>query len=595
MKLGLALSGGGLRAALFHVGVLAQLAQMGLLRPVEVLSTVSGGSIIGALYYLKVKVLLERKHDQEITDHDYLQIVSDIEETFLRVVQRNLRIRTFLNPLIYFWRNLPGMFSADNRRMAFKHGGLFSRTDRLGELWDQHLYRPALGFARPVTMRDLKITTRDGSSKGALDNQNQTRSAKIPTLLINATVLNSGHNWRFDSLTMGEPDRGIAVLDDIDRNFRLSRPSSYEAMPSRFCEFSLGRAVAASTAVPGLFPPVSIYGLYPENIWVELVDGGVHDNQGLQGLMDLGCTHCILSDGSRQLEDDSDPPVHAGTVLNRTSSILADRLREEQLLRLLKGDGTPVALIHLRKGLPSRHIPWIGKDGRPAILPSLAESSSNSSGLGICQEVQELLTRVRTDLDSFTEVEAYSLMLGGYRITEGELGALRKTGSLGNECVNLSHLWTFLNIEPFAISPTKDYIRQLHAAQHRFFKIFRLSWSISLFTFLFVGLPFLIVALAFAVLLFNEIEEVKFTAGEVFEIVALVIACIGAIVLSLFGLRTRRFTWFARFFARPPDTGAGTMFIWPFVWLHLVFFDRLFLRRGQLSRLQSLRKNGGDK
>ena len=66
-KIGLALSGGGFRAALFHVGVLARLAELGILRRVEVISSVSGGSIIGALYYIHVKNLLERKPDSEIT------------------------------------------------------------------------------------------------------------------------------------------------------------------------------------------------------------------------------------------------------------------------------------------------------------------------------------------------------------------------------------------------------------------------------------------------------------------------------------------------------------------------------------------------
>ena len=58
-KLGIALSGGGFRAALFHIGVLARLAERDLLRHVALISTVSGGSIIGAFYYLKVKQLLE--------------------------------------------------------------------------------------------------------------------------------------------------------------------------------------------------------------------------------------------------------------------------------------------------------------------------------------------------------------------------------------------------------------------------------------------------------------------------------------------------------------------------------------------------------
>ena len=60
-KLGLALSGGGFRASLFHIGVLARLAELDLLKSVSVLFTVSGGSIISAAYYLKIKELLEGK------------------------------------------------------------------------------------------------------------------------------------------------------------------------------------------------------------------------------------------------------------------------------------------------------------------------------------------------------------------------------------------------------------------------------------------------------------------------------------------------------------------------------------------------------
>ena len=41
-KVGLALSGGGFRASLFHIGVLAKLAELDVLRHVEVLSCVKG-------------------------------------------------------------------------------------------------------------------------------------------------------------------------------------------------------------------------------------------------------------------------------------------------------------------------------------------------------------------------------------------------------------------------------------------------------------------------------------------------------------------------------------------------------------------------
>src|SRR5207244_13263611 len=73
-KVGLALSGGGFRASLFHIGVLARLADLDMLRHVEVLSCVSGGSIIGALYYLKVRKLLESKPDSDITRQDYIRL-----------------------------------------------------------------------------------------------------------------------------------------------------------------------------------------------------------------------------------------------------------------------------------------------------------------------------------------------------------------------------------------------------------------------------------------------------------------------------------------------------------------------------------------
>ena len=79
-KLGLALSGGGFRASFFHIGALARLAELELLRYVEVISTVSGGSIVGVLHYLHVKNLLERK--EKPGRDDYIEIVQEIEQDY---------------------------------------------------------------------------------------------------------------------------------------------------------------------------------------------------------------------------------------------------------------------------------------------------------------------------------------------------------------------------------------------------------------------------------------------------------------------------------------------------------------------------------
>jgi len=56
MEIGLTLSGGGIRAAVFHLGVLRRLADEGLLESVTGVSTVSGGSLVTAAIVSKAKM-----------------------------------------------------------------------------------------------------------------------------------------------------------------------------------------------------------------------------------------------------------------------------------------------------------------------------------------------------------------------------------------------------------------------------------------------------------------------------------------------------------------------------------------------------------
>ena len=143
-KVGLALSGGGFRASLFHIGVLARLAELDVLRHVEVLSCVSGGSILGAYYYLEVQRLLETKADSQISRRDYIDIVHRLESHFLKGVQRNIRTRVFANPI-------------KNLKMAVSSG--YTWTHRAGELYEKVLYsriEDGKGDA-PRYMRDLIV------------------------------------------------------------------------------------------------------------------------------------------------------------------------------------------------------------------------------------------------------------------------------------------------------------------------------------------------------------------------------------------------------------------------------------------------------
>jgi len=73
--------------------------------------------------------------------------------------------------------------------------------------------------------------------------------------------------------------------------------------------------------------------------------------------------------------------------------------------------------IHLKKGLHVKPLDWID-------CPDPQDSRDSDSPLtkyGINKDAQERLAAIRTDLDSFSDAEARSLMISGYRMTEFEI------------------------------------------------------------------------------------------------------------------------------------------------------------------------------
>src|SRR4051812_37835725 len=406
--LGLALSGGGFRASFFHVGVLARLAETGTLAKVEVISTVSGGSIVGALYYLALKDLLENVPDAEIAGEHYVEVVRRVEGVLFAGVAEQVRARAYSD-------------LGKNFRMRRSD---YSRSDRIGELYDEIFYRPVwneslfgvkpVARETPIELRELLIHPPGEGPDFRPLRHNGRRASCVPVLLLNATALNTGHNWRFQAVEMGEDPRSADTWVQVDKNERLLS-SRYEQLAVHQQDFPLGGAVAASACVPALFQPVAVSGLF-SGIRVELVDGGVHDNQGVGALLDLECERLIVSDASGQMGDLADPSTRIPAAAGRASSIYGDRVREEQLTESLATHAGTV-LVHLRKGLPSLGISPLGPDGKP-----LAETTHlGTIDYGIEPRVQSLLAAVRTDLDSFSQVEAYSLSLEAYLMTTREL------------------------------------------------------------------------------------------------------------------------------------------------------------------------------
>jgi predicted acylesterase/phospholipase RssA len=403
-KIGLALSGGGFRAALYHIGVLARLAEIDLLRKVEALSCVSGGSIVGAHYYLEVRKLLCENPDQEITKEDYIGIVKRLERDFLAGVQTNIRTRVLANP----WTNLRMIFSSN-----------YSRTRRVGELYEKKIFslvKDGEG-GKPRWLNELKIQPQGEDPDFHPKDDNWRRAAKVPMLILNATTLNTGHNWQFTATWMGEPPSSID--SEVDGNYRLRR-MYYEQAPGDHKRIRLGHAVAASSCVPGLFEPLALANLY-DGLVVRLVDGGVYDNQGTASLLDQGCAILLVSDASGQMNTMNDPGGGPLAVPLRTNSVLQSRVRVAQYRELsaqrrsssLRG----LMFIHLKKGLQVKPLDWID-------CPDPQDSRDSDSPLtkyGINKDAQERLAAIRTDLDSFSDAEARSLMISGYRMTEFEI------------------------------------------------------------------------------------------------------------------------------------------------------------------------------
>jgi len=197
-----------------------------------------------------------------------------------------------------------------------------------------------------------------------------------------------------------------------------SSSTPHRAITTRQRDFPLSLAVAASACVPALFHPLAISRLY-DGIRVELVDGGVHDNQGLQGLFDTDCTHLIVSDASGQMADQGLPATRIPGVAGRSNSIYGDRVRDEQLMHAFARP-EPIALMHLRKGLlPDVHLPLADGEQPVAAAPKeKVEVKTRSERFGVSEDAQRLLSRVRTDLDSFSDTEAFALMLDGYLMTD---------------------------------------------------------------------------------------------------------------------------------------------------------------------------------
>lgn len=245
-KIGLALSGGGYRAAAYHIGTLRALHEMGILGSIDVISSVSGGSIIAAYYAL-------HKDDYEKFES---QMIDKLHTGVLHLVYINLAV--VLGALIYAtWQfRLPGLIVSAVIMFLFWYQ-LLPTHWWLRFQFDHH-------FSHKKTLSEL---------------------ADTPKVTINVT----------DYPTVSQFVFSHSEIYD----YYYGRDAFYHN------DFPISLAITASTCVPFAFRPVRIP---PKFQTAEmklkkqplLLDGGLYDNQGTHVLTDKSshyqCDYIIVSD-----------------------------------------------------------------------------------------------------------------------------------------------------------------------------------------------------------------------------------------------------------------------------------------------------------
>ena len=581
-KMGLALSGGGFRASLFHIGVLARMAELDQLRHVEVISCVSGGSIVGAHYYLLLRQLLQNTADDRIERIDYIKIVESLLEQFLAGVQKNIRMSVAGS----LWANL---------RMIFQPS-TYSRTQRLGELYEKHLYSRVDdgGQNHERWLNEAFIVPLGNGGKReegfSPKLENWRRRAKVPMLVLNATTLNTGRNWQFTASYMGEPQSYGTSADATERLEAVY----YSEAPEKWQRYRLGEAVAASSCVPALFTPIVLPGLFKGRV-VRLVDGGVHDNQGTRSLLDQDCEYAIVSDASGQMDSLVDPPHGELGVALRTNSVLQARVRiaqnQELQARVLTGQLRECDFLHLRKEL-ERAVQSASTAGSAVVSTDAPMPPGDLTSYGVEKRVQAALAGIRTDLDSFTDREALCLMLSGYRMAEKYLAPELKVES--------HKTWRFLDVADACAGKGQDtlavdnLLHHLQVGSKLPFKVWFLNPVLNAIRILLLGVLFVLGFGALVGLIYLWWKDVKFPLDhwriDLDRIAGWVLAFVVPILIAVIVPAGKALAARLRPVLNPGSVTtriiAGAAMAcggWLLCRLHIVTFDRLFLWMGRVK------------
>jgi NTE family protein len=276
-ELSLALSGGGVRAMAFHIGVLSYLADRGWLDRVERISSVSGGSLVVGLVF----TVNEGKWPR--TQSEFAQVYEAVRRVMCSTDLRWAAARQLLWPA--------------NWRFILSRANLVERA-----------IRSAWGVTRHLD-----------------------ELPRCPVWSINGTAAEDGKRFRFKLDGMGDYGLGYAKV-----RVRLSTAMAVSAaFPGGIGPLTIKTAKYTWMKRPHWNAPESEEKpTRPEYRKLHLYDGGVYDNLGLESLFDAS-KGTSKNHGDVILVSDAGAPLRKGFSIwalnpfrfKRISDIMSDQIR----------------------------------------------------------------------------------------------------------------------------------------------------------------------------------------------------------------------------------------------------------------------------
>ncbi len=240
-RLALSLSGGGVRAVGFHLGTLDILERLSLLKKVEVLSTVSGGSLVGIGYALSLK--------------------------------KNQSFKKFFEAFFEFLPELKTMEKLVKLKRVKKKSPYHRRTlvRAMAEIYRENYFRPYFGNPRFGIFWEKQP------------------EIHLKDIVFNATDFKTGEAFRFQR---------------TERPSKIGNEEVY-LKEDHAKELYMADIMTASACIPGLLEPMFLpydFDWHEENLeddiknflqekcnvtlnYVALMDGGVVDNQGISSIL----------------------------------------------------------------------------------------------------------------------------------------------------------------------------------------------------------------------------------------------------------------------------------------------------------------------